>query len=241
MARSGQKLFLRRLAGIDAIDEAVGRAVEMGRPMMFTTGLSLIGPVLYACLGIVNHVAHKAATYASKLFLAQVDPTVMAVTQEVMHQAYRSAGREDAYNPEDIRFLSGNQFAFASGYMGMVHREKAAACFLFGDFAAESLILAEAGQQVGAIQVAGTVSTTQVPFFVTACDYTIIGEELFAVSAYLTREPLLLGSLRGQDVAKLAIFLVIIIGVVLATLYQLNAYDLGFGTWLIPQPTPDFF
>ena len=55
----------------------------------------------------------------------------------------------------------------------------------------------------------------QLPFFVAACDYTLIGEELFAASAYLSREAKLLGSLKGQDLGK-AIFLVsIVVGLIL--------------------------
>ena len=54
-----------------------------------------------------------------------------------------------------------------------------------GAFYAESLILAETGNSVGAIQIAGTAMPTQLPFFVAACDFTLIGEEFFAASAYL--------------------------------------------------------
>ena len=47
------------------------------------------------------------------------------------------------------------------------------------------------------------------------CDYTLIGEELYAASAYLSREPMLLGSLKGQDYGKVMIFGAIVIGVIL--------------------------
>jgi hypothetical protein len=114
-------------------------------------------------------------------------------------------------------YLGGDQFAYASGIMGMIQRKKVAAHFLFGIFAAEALILAEAGQHVGAIQVAGTTSTTQIPFFITTCDYTIIGEELYAASAYLTKQPVLLGSLYGQDRVKMILLVMIVFGVIVAT------------------------
>jgi hypothetical protein len=109
--------------------------------------------------------------------------------------------------------------------MGIAHREQVASCFLFGHFAAESLILAEAGQQIGAMQVAGTATNTQVPFFLTSCDYTIIGEEVFAAGAYLSREPAQLGSVRGQDVSKLVILAVIFLGVVSATWMSVRHRD----------------
>lgn len=217
-ARKGQDFYIRRIAGIDAMNEAVGRSAELGRPVMFSTGLTTVSPVLYACLGVLYYVSKKSSRYQSKLIVPQVNPEAMAIVEDVIREAYRDAGRIAAYDPQCIKFLSESQFAFASGYMGLAHREKIATAFLFGQFAAEALILSEAGQQVGAMQVAASFSPEQVPFFICTCDFTVIGEELFAASAYLSREPVQLGSLMGQDFAKLMFFLMIIVGVGIATL-----------------------
>ena len=218
VARRRKDLYVRRLAGVDAIDEAAGRAAELGRPLSFSTGLTNVSPVLYACLGVLYYVARKAAQYRSRLLVPQNTPEVMAIAEDVLREAYRAEGRSAQFDPRNVRFLSEEQFAFAAGYIGMVQRERVAGAFLFGHFAAESLILAEAGQQVGAMQVGASVSPEQVAFFIAACDYTLIGEELFAASAYLTREPVQLGSLYGQDRAKLFLFLMILAGVGIATL-----------------------
>jgi hypothetical protein len=94
-------------------------------------------------------------------------------------------------------------------------RERPATNFLIGSFFAESLIFAETGQSIGAIQIAGTADVTQLPFFVTACDYTLMGEELYAASAYLSREPVLLGSIKAQDMVKA--ILLVVMGVGIAT------------------------
>ena len=83
---------------------------------------------------------------------------------------------------------------------------------------AESLILAETGNLAGSIQIAGTDEASQLPFFVTACDYTLIGEELYAASAYLAREPLLLGALKAQDVLKGLAMLWLLIGAILISI-----------------------
>jgi hypothetical protein len=86
-----------------------------------------------------------------------------------------------------------------------------------GAFYAESLLLAENGNAIGAIQIAGTAEPSQLPFFVAACDYTLIGEEFFAASAYLSGERDQLGSIKGQDIGKLMVAAVIVIGCALAT------------------------
>ena len=216
-AAKGEEIFIRRIPGIDAIDEAIGRSVELGRPMSFTSGLTGVGPLLYACLGVLRYIARKAAVFGSRLFVPCQDPEGLVLTEATMQNAYRTEKRLSRYDPNNVRFLSPDQFAFAAGYMGLMHREQVSGAFMFGAYAAESLILAEAGQQVGAIQVAATVSTPQIPFFITACDYTLIGEELYAAGSYLSRDPVQTGSLRGQDFAKLVILALILLGVAQAT------------------------
>lgn len=106
-----------------------------------------------------------------------------------------------------VYYLTDDQFGYAAAIDGMVVRQKPATIFYQGAFYAESLILAETGNSIGAIQIAGTAMPAQLPFFVAACDYTLIGEELFAASAYLSREPKLLGSLKGQDIGGKLVFL----------------------------------
>ena len=211
-ARGGRKLFIRRIPGLSAIDEAVGRATEMGRPMLFSTGLSTIDIDSLQALSIAQYVARLAARYGNRLIVPVVDPIVFAVAEQLVREAYSSEGKSETFRSEDVRFLSDQQFAYAAGVMGIINREQVASTFFFGYFYAEALLLSESGQEVGAIQIAGTPATTQVPFFLASCDYTIIGDEYYAASAYLTREPTLLGSLVGQDISKGLLMFIIIIG-----------------------------
>lgn len=233
-AQRGAEIFIRRIPGIDAIDEAIGRAVELGRPISFTSGLTAVGPLLYACLGVLKHVARRTAIFGSRLLIPCVDPEALVLTDATVQNAYRSVNRFSNYDPDAIRFLSGEQFAFASGYMGLIHREQVASAFLFGRYAAESLILAEAGQQVGAMQVAATTSAEQIPFFITACDYTLLGEELYAAGAFLSEDPVQRGSLLGQDFAKFVIVLLIALGVTQATLRSYSGLEgsVPLSSWL---------
>lgn len=212
-AQRGRLPFIRRIAGLNAIDEAVGRATEMGRPILFSTGLTGIGIISLQALAVAAHVARTAVRYGTRLIMPVCDQTMLPVTEETIREVYTSEGRTEAFRQEDIRYLSARQFAYAAGVTGILHRERVAASFLFGQFYAESLILAENGQAVGAIQVAGTPDLLQTPFFVVTCDYTVIGDEYYAATAYLSREPTQLGSLVGQDIVKVILFAMIIIGI----------------------------
>lgn len=215
-ARSGKEIFVRRIPGLEAVDEAIGRATEMGRSILYSTGLGGVDNVAtIASMTILGQVARRTADYETPLRVPCRDPIVMNVVREMVKASYLDEGRPDAYNEENVFYLTGSQFAYAAGVDGMMVREKPAAVFLQGTFYAESLLMAETGNSIGAIQIAGTDSEHQLPFFIAACDYTLIGEELYAASAYLSREPMLLGSLRGQDWGKVVIFIAIILGVVL--------------------------
>lgn len=230
-ARRGRELFIRRIPGLSALDEAVGRATEMGRPMLYAPGLSGLDIVGLQSMAILSHVVRHAAKYGTRVIVPLADPVLYTVAEEVAKDAYAAEGVPEQFNPEDVRFLSDRQFAWASGVVGILHREQVASAFYFGYYYAESLILAENGQMIGAIQVAGTPATTQIPFFLASCDYTIIGDEYYAASAYLSREPTLLGSLVGQDYGKLVIVGLIVLGAVGVTLAAV-APDLPVVAWL---------
>jgi hypothetical protein len=139
-----------------------------------------------------------------------------------MQAAFLAAGRPDAYDVDSVSYVTDEQFGYVAYVQGAMVREKPAACFYMGGFFAESLILAETGNSIGAIQIAGTAQPAQLPFFVAACDYTLIGEEFFAASAYLSGEPDQLGSLKGQDVGKLIVAAGILLGSLGTTLAELS-------------------
>ena len=168
-AKRGKNLFVRRIAGLDAVEEAVGRATEMGKPIIYVPGLGSVADIAtIASLNILGEVAKKVAQYDSALLVPNRDPIVYTVAREMVKESYAKAGRPDAFKPDSVFFVTGEQFAFAAAVDGLMVREKPATNFFLGMFWAESLILAETGASTGAIQIAGTDQVFQLPFFITA-------------------------------------------------------------------------
>jgi hypothetical protein len=223
LARRGATLKVRRIAGLEAVDDAVGRATEMGRPCLFVPGIQDMNEIqTIAGISILARVARTAAEYDATIEVPTSKSLVMTAARETVQQAYLSAGRPDAYNPDAIYYVTDEQFGYVAAVQGMMVRDRPAACFYMGSFFAESLLLAETGNGIGAIQIAGTAQPAQLPFFVAACDYTLIGEEFFAASAYLSGEADQLGSLKGQDVGKVLVAAGILAGVLGSTLAALT-------------------
>ena len=216
--KNPENIFLRRIAGLEAVEEALGRATEMGKPVFFVHGIAGMDNIsTIASINLLGQIAEKVAEFDTTLKVTNYDPIVMAVSQETVKESYIKAGRPDAYNQDNVAFTAADQFSYAAAVDGMMVREKPAANFFMGYFYAESLLLSETGASTGAIQIAGTDAYTQLPFFITTCDYTLMGEELYAASAYLSREPKLLGSLKGQDICKGLLIVVILLGSILAS------------------------
>ena len=228
-AKNGQSIYMRPIPAMKAMEEAVGRATEMGKPVLYVPGISGLDEIdTIAGVIILGHIAGMTAEYEADLHVPCCVPIVMEAAKESCRDAYLKKGRPDLFKNDMVHYVTDDQFAYAAGVNGIMLREKPAAIFYQGKFYAESLILAETGSSIGSIQVAGTGSSSQIPFFVTACDYVLIGEEFYAASAYLSGSPEMIGSIKGQDYVKLACMVFIFVVVISSILNYMNlsSYDL---------------
>jgi len=227
LARRGHALPIRDIPGLSAFDEAVARATEMGRPSLFTCGgvCDIRRVQLFASMPLLRRVASLSGELGNRLIVATAYPETISIHANTVRDGYADAGALEGYRSDDIRYFPGGQFFFAMATMGWMLKEQPAACFYFGWWEADSLMLSETGQTISALQIAGTDQLYQVPFFVAACDYTVIGEEFWASSAKISRDPALLGSLGAQDIFKLAVLGLMVTGILLCQ-------HAGFARWV---------
>ena len=219
-AKLGKSFPVRKIPAFDAIEEAIARSVEMGRPVHMTFGFGTISssmaPQYVAGLGVLAHVARLCGKYGAKLIATLGVPEVIATTEEIVREGYYSAGRPEFFNPAyNVRYLTDQQFAYASAVQATVVRENVGANIVVGPFYAESLIFMEAGNMVNAFQIAGTARETQIPFFVLVADYSFIGEEIFAAGALASGDKETLASIRGQDLGKLISIALVVLGIIM--------------------------
>ncbi len=214
---------IRRLEALEAIDEAVGRATELGRPLHYSTGRGAItdehAPQTMSGLKVLAYTAKLCAQYNCDLINTVNQPLVLPLSSEMVKLGYANAGKLDEFKPDQmVRFISPDQMSYAAGTMELIQKEEVAANVLIGGFYAEALLLMEAAAANNAIQIGGTARMYQIQFFVVVCDYALIGEEIFAADAYLSGDPAALGALRAQDYGKLFCVACIVTGSLLRTL-----------------------
>jgi hypothetical protein len=220
-AVGGQKPFVRKMPALDAIDEAVGRSTEMGRPVHITTGHhELTDPkataAILASVSAINYVAKLTARNKTGLVVTSGGSSSLPLCDEAIRSAYIEEGVEEDYKPEMLIYAGGGVYPFAAACMGIFERQQAAANIMLCDLHGETMMLIEAAKKVGAITIAGTQNKWQMPVTAACADYAVIGEELFATGAYLSKDPVQLGSIAGQDLAKYVVTAIILVGIVLA-------------------------
>lgn len=222
-ARSGKDIFIRKIPGLQAIDEAVGRAAEMGSPILFQTGVESFKEIqTVAALGILQYVAKRAATLDVPIFITTPQPVMVPVCESILKTVLDAEGKPDLIHECSVRFVSPANDLAALGTVAIIRDHKIASAFYFGNYDYTSLLYTEGGQMAGAMQIAGTADYYQIPFFIASCDYVVMVDELFASSAYLSRDPTMLGGVVSQDYGKVVLLVLLVVGVLAVTVYGMN-------------------
>lgn len=216
----GELAKLRRLPQIDVIDELVARAVEMKRELWLLTGSgtltdAFVLPGILSTFGITAYVTEQCAKYGAKIHHICRLPIAYNIHFEIMREAYEKAGKLEEFDPlETIIYIpsgSGRPYVLNESW-----RRKPASAILCGTWYHQTIIFCEGLQRAGAMTLGGTDTTHNIPFMVAANNYSMIGEEMYAMSAYLSEDKTLGNSLVGQDLGKYLVIAVTIIGVILS-------------------------
>jgi hypothetical protein len=218
--QSKQAPYIRRVPAIDAIEEGVGRATELGKPIIASPGMAPRGvdTSTAAGLSMLAHTAKLAARNDLKLISplggSGESYTVVELARDIVETQYRLEGKTDSYNVDNLPFLSGRQFAWASAYCGIMLREKPATNIMVGVQYASAVYISEVGHEVGAMVISGTTYLSNIACLAASSDYVMIGEEMLAAGAYLSRDPGQLSTIKTQDILKFMIIGVIVIGII---------------------------
>ena len=213
---------LRPIAAFAAMSGAVENAAESALPLHVSAGAGTFGDAMtaqtLAGLAVVEGLAQPAATSGARLLVSTASPLLLPLVEGMQREAYAAAGYPQDYTPDQVCFLSDNRNAYAFGVARLVREERAAMSILAGDFSDEYLLAAEPAAVAGAEQIAGTGNVRTLPFVVATASQALLGEELFAAGAYLSRKATAIASLLAQDQVRLLLVGMILAGVVLETL-----------------------
>lgn len=208
---------IKKIPALDAIKEAIGRSVELGRPINMTPGFNYYKYGAHiaqqmAAYSILGYVAETCGKLGGELIVTVDMPYLLKTAEQIVREGYISSGNMDNFNPDNVMWVSDQHMPFAIGTIGIMEGRNVGANIFAGIFWKESLMLGETGSRIGAVQIAAT--TQQVEFFITTCDYVMIGEELYAAGALLSKDPNQITTVIASDYTKLMVIGVVILAVI---------------------------
>jgi len=223
--QTGKTPKIRSMPGVEALEEAVGRAVELNRPVHYSEGHPLAGkmydvwqgPQYLAGLSVLAYVAKMCAQKGARLICSIGHSELLPLVKESLRTQYRMENKLEEFNEDDIYFFP--EQSYALGTVRTIEQEKVGANILFGTYwGQDTLMLPEAGVYAGAMQIGATAGIGSLPFFIAAMDYVLIGEELFVAGAITSEDPIQIAAIVGQDVGKIYAILLSVLGILMATM-----------------------
>ena len=204
--------------------EAIGRAVEMGKPVLFSTGHAGAGLTSanagahMAGMSMLSYSATTCATLGAKIIFVPGFAEMIPMGENIIQEAYRTAGSEEMISQDMVRYVSDNPHAYNIGCIAVMRQEETAANILIGAFwSSDALVIAGAGALTGAVQIGGGTNIGCVSNFIATCNYVIIGEEVPAAGAYASGDIPMLNSIIAGDYLKFIIIALAVVGSVLVS------------------------
>ena len=217
----GRYRKLLRIPGLEQIKEGVGRAEELGRPILYTTGQGSGGlasdsaPHHITGLNIMGYVAGLAAKTRTSFIFQAAHPELIPMAQALIKEAAIVQGVPDYYHEDMVQYYGPN---FRASALRLIENERPATIYYIGILWATALCLTETGNYLGALQIAGQPDRFNLPFIIASCDYVMMAEEMYVTGAYVSGKTALIGSVAALEFSKLLFIALILIGVLLSTL-----------------------
>src|SRR5262245_46310776 len=207
---------LRLIGAYERLNRSIGLAVENGTRLHVSLGRGNLfaarGGSALAALAMLRTLAERTSVSDRPPIVTSGDASLAILSQDTLQSGYRAAGTLDQYRFSTGRLTGLTPFSFAAGAVSMIHDENVSANIFIGDFGNEAALLAEASDRENANLIAASDNLSAQAVYYAAGQEPLIGEELFAASAYVGAGASHEASLNVQDILRWLIILAIIIG-----------------------------
>lgn len=211
----------RRVSGFEVLRRLTSWAVESGQVLHYSPGRGNLGgeanPASLAALTSLKYIAREACANDVAPIVTVGDGTLLISGQDTIHEAYAYAGRPDDYNPLTTQFIASNTspMSYGAGVSDIINRGTLTSNAVLGRVGSELVLMTEAGSRQGTDLIVGTDNLSGLAVAVPATEHLIIGEELFAASAYLNGEPADMANLQLQDILRIVVALSILVSAII--------------------------
>lgn len=210
---------LRAINAFNQIRKAVGEAVENGTRLHISLGKSsLIEPTIPSALvGLtaLRQISTLTSSSDRPPIATSGDGALAILSQDTEKAVFRTNGSLELYNPDRGRLTGITPMSYIVGALPLVDSENISAHILVGNFGPEVAFLTESAEMVSAFTFAASDSLPAQAVLFASAHEPLIGEELFAIPAYLESSPMYKASLQTQDVLRWGVIAVLVGGALL--------------------------
>jgi len=210
------RVEMRSIEGYEVLSKAMERAVEAGERVHMSLGVgTLMGAesaTALAGISTFSKVAEATAIGDKPPVMTAGDGVLTLLAADNLRSAYARAGYSHRYETSSARMLGPTPLSYVGALPSVLGGEHVSLHILSGSFGAEAGLAADMGERAGATVIAGTEDVRAQALFYATADYPLLGEEVFAGGAYLGLRGTHRASLIAQDVLRLLIILVVIVG-----------------------------
>jgi hypothetical protein len=209
---------LRSIPALARLYRALGLSVEDGTRLLVGLGNNSLltgnaGAPL-AGLGLLRHLTERTSLSDRPPVAVAGDTPLALLAQDTLEGGYESAGAGEFYQPTTGRVVGLTPFSAAAGTLPILRDENVSAAVFMGHFGVESALLADAADRENAFVVGSSDDLAGQAVWYASAPETLIGEELFAASAYIGGAPAQVASLTVQDILRWVVILALILGVI---------------------------
>jgi len=211
----------RKLTAAIKLRRAIGLAVEDGTRIHVSLGNgSLVDPAnasALAGLSTLNRIGQMASTSDLPPMCTSGSGDLQILSQDVLRGNASDTHTLGQLDPGLARMTGVTPFSYAIGAVESMQDSGTSANVLMGDFGAEAGFLCDGAENQGSYNLAGSNSIIAQSIFFALANDALIGEEVYALPAYLGSQAAHQASLRVQDILRFIVILVLL-GAVLSRL-----------------------
>lgn len=220
--RNNPQRALRSIPAFKQLRRTIELSVEDGSRLQISLGKGgILGPEsasAFAGLTLLRQVSEIAADSDQPPLATTGDGAIMLLAQDTLRHSYQRLGIASQYHTRLAQTTSLTPFAYAAGTLPMILDRGVSASALGGSFGAEAGLITAGMQISGGFSFGGTENLSGQAVLFASADQPLIGEELFAIGAYMDANVTHQASLRAQDVLRWVLIFFLLISSVLPLL-----------------------
>lgn len=211
--------ILRSMPAVARMNQAITASVESGTRIHLSLGdsniLSPTNASAFVGLDLLERIA-LVSVMADKFPVATSgNGSISILSQSIFRQALLQTSIDPSSSSNQGRLTGPTPFSFAAGALDVVKTQEVSANLFIGHFGPEVVLLTSASERQNAITLGASDALAGQAVLYLAGNAPLIGEELFALPAYVTPSKFNFACVRTQDFLRWIFILILVFGSVL--------------------------